>query len=281
MKKKFAIILFLAALVCFSLALKLLIFDRQNVSNASLRIDSFPVSNVFLNDKSVGKTPYFVENQPAGEYKLKLIPSGGVSGTFINWETKIKLIDGALTYVNRTLGRNDDFSGGQILSLEKLPVSDAKELAVISNPDGASVTVDGQEEGKASIILHNLSLGDHEIAISFPGYSDQVVHGKMIDGYRLNIIAKLAKLATHDQPLATSSAVSSPSGEIAKPYVVIKETGLGFLRVRTDPSLNASESARVKPGEKFPLLSEVTGWVKIKLPTLFGWVSDSYVEKIK
>ncbi len=66
-----------------------------------------------------------------------------------------------------------------------------------------------------------------------------------------------------------------------KPYVIVKETGLGFLRVRSEPNLAGSESARVKPGEKYPLLAEITGWVKIKLPTIFGWVSDQYVEKVR
>lgn len=262
---------------------KTAIFDRTSSTTASLRVDSFPRTAVFLNDKSVGFTPYLGEGLIPGEFKLKLVPAGGVSGTFISWETKVKLTSGTLTYVNRNLGPNIEQSSGQTLMLEKLTLSDSKELAIVSNPDSATVTVDGQDEGKASIVLHNLTAGDHDIVVSLPGFADQVTHGKIVDGYRLNIIAKLSQLLSNQGNFATPSArptadlVSTQSGELAKPYVVIKETETGFLRVRSDPNLNATEAARVKPGEKYSLLSETPGWVKIKLSTIFGWVSDKYV----
>lgn len=266
-------------------AAKTLIFDRQTPATASLRIDSFPRTNVALNDKVVGKTPYLSENLAPGEYKIKLVSAGDIPGTFVAWEAKIKLTGGTLTYVNRSLGASDELSGGQILSLEKLPLPDARELALVSTPDGANVAVDGQEEGHASIVLHNLTPADHEIVVSKEGYSDQVIHGKIIESFRLNAIVSLARLSVF--PLAsvsaqpTASLVATLGATITKPYVVIQNTETGFLRVRSDSSQAATEVARVKPGEKYSLLSEVSGWVKIKLPTLFGWVSDQYVEKVK
>ena len=282
-KKIVALLSLILAAVSFAMVIKLTILDRTHSPSASLRIDSFPRTTIFLNDKQISPAPYLGEGLTPGEYKLKLVPTGGVNGTFVSWETKIKLTGGTLTYVSRNLGSTEELSGGQTLMLEKLALSDSKELAVVSNPDGASVTVDGQDEGKASIILHNLSVGDHDIVVSLPGHSDQVIHGRIIGGYRLNVIVKLGELPSGVENTASPSArstadlVSTQSGQIAKPYVVIKETEVGFLRVRTDPNLNATEEARVKPGEKYALLSETSGWVKIKLPTLFGWVSDQYV----
>ncbi len=286
-KKFFATLIFIAGVVAILLAIKRLVFDRQPQSLASLRVDSFPQAKVFFNDQDVGQTSVLLENLAAGEYKLKLVPVGRVTNASVTWESKIKLTSGTLTYVSRNLGETFERSGGQVLMLEKLPLPKSREVAVISTPDNATVSVDGQKEGQTSIVLKNISAGDHEIVVSLSGYSDQVVQGRIVDGFRLNVVVTLAKLPEGFTSTATGSAqptaslVSTGSGEIAKPYVVIKQTETGFLRVRSDPSLSASETARVKPGEKYPLLSETPGWVKIKLLSLFGWVSDTYVEKVK
>ncbi len=285
LKKILAICLLVAGVIATVIAIKRLVFDRQPAPTASLRVDSFPQTKVIFSDKDVGQTSVLLENLSAGEYKIKLIPVGRVTGSFVAWESKIKLTAGTLTYISRHLGATEDLSGGQILMLEKLPLKTAHELAVISTPDNAVVFVDGQKEGQTSLVLKNLSIGDHEITLSLPGYSDQVVHGRILSGYRLNLVATLAKLPNNlvatNSARPTASLVATQGGEITKPYVVVKQTETGFLRVRSDPTLSATETARIKPGEKYSLLQEISGWVKIKLPTLFGWVSDAYVEKVK
>lgn len=282
--KRILLLLAIAAIVVggFFVA-KALIFDRRSPEVSSLRVDSFPRTTVFLNDKQVGQTSYLAENLPPGEYKVKLFPAQGITGTYLSWEAKIKLTAGTLTYISWNLGSTDELSSGQSMALDRLALSDSKELAVVSDPDSADVSVDSQNEGKASLILRHLSVGDHEVVISEPGYFDQVVRGKIVGGYRLNVIVKLAKIPQGTSPSAqpTAALVGSQSGEIAKPYVVIKTTETGFLRVRADSDLAATEVAKVKPGEKYPLLSEISGWVKIKLPTLFGWVSDQYVTTVR
>jgi len=64
--------------------------------------------------------------------------------------------------------------------------------------------------------------------------------------------------------------------------VKILPTGTGWLRVRSEPSLSSAEMTRVGEGEKFALLSEQTGWAKIKLPDgKEGWVSADFVEKFQ
>jgi hypothetical protein len=60
---------------------------------------------------------------------------------------------------------------------------------------------------------------------------------------------------------------------------IIKTTPLGWLRVREEPSLNATEITRVNTGNTYNVLSEEEGWVKIKVSdTVEGWVSATYVE---
>ncbi len=272
------------------IGVKVLVIDRQTPTVGALRIDSFPQTIVFVNDKNVGTTPYFNDKIGPGEYRLKLQPASGNDSSYQSWQGQAKITSGALTYLSQDLASSDDFSGGQILTLEKLASPDSAELALVSTPDGAGISIDGLDSGKAPTVIHNITAGDHEIVISMDGYSDQVIRGQIIGGYRLDAVVKLAKLPFGQQPTASNSSQlptsvligASPSGQVvAKPYVVIKTTPTGFLRVRTDPDLTATEAARVNPGEKYPLVGQESGWVEIKLANLSGWVSDQYVDVVK
>ena len=62
----------------------------------------------------------------------------------------------------------------------------------------------------------------------------------------------------------------------------IKATPTGWLRVRSEPSLNGTEITRVDTGGMYQVLEEQTGWVKIKVSgTSEGWVSADYVELVE
>lgn len=261
-------------LACFSLVGKWYFFDRNLLGQSSLRVESLPKSTVFLNDKEIGQTPLLKDKISAGEYNLKIIPTVQPNTTLSPWQTKIKLNDGTLTYVSWIIASSNDESAGQILTLDPLSTKNVAELIVVANPDECQVILDGLNRGSTPIVIRDLTPGDHQITVTKNGYSDQVIAAKIIAGFRLNAVIKLGLLSKINQ--ATISAQLS-----IEPNVVIKETPTGFLRVRFEPSVSSSETAQVKPGEKYPLLSEVPGWVKIKLPALSGWVSANYVEKNK
>lgn len=280
MKKKLLFLVgFFFALVVVFVLLKIFIFDRTT-NNSALRVDCIPKAEVFVNDQSVGQTPYFAEKMKPGDYKIKLV----VPNSY--WESKVKLTDGGLTYISRNLTESIDLQSGQILWLSKLLNDKSAELTVVSDPDSGNVTIDGLDKGKTSITLSDLELGDHEIVVSKQGFGDQVINGKLIGGWRLNVVVKLGKINSPPEALLTPTPTASPSAipSMSKPYVVIKNTPVGFLRVRSEPDANSTESGRVKPDEKYSILSEVSGWVKIRSATssaILGWVSDKYVEKVK
>lgn len=250
----------------------------QQTANASLRVDSFPRAKVFLNNNEAGTTPYLGEKLKAGGYQLKLIPDGGL----LVWEAEVKLNNGTLTYVGRDLGKSEDDSGGQILTLEKAASGKQTELTVISSPDGANVTVDDLARGKAPLILSDLSVGEHVITISADGFADQLTRARLVAGFRLNATVKLKKnpVINFDQRVRPAAQlIASPSAQtMTKPYVVIKDTPLGFLRVRSGPDYLASEAGRVLPGERFPLLDQSTPWLKIKWQAATGWIFEDYAE---
>lgn len=293
-RKKLLVILSLIIVIAAGVfVIKYIFLDKNTSSISSIRIESYPTSTLFINGKSVGQTPYLNNKMSPGDYQIKLLVTG-VSGTFQTWESKIKLLPDGQTYVSRDIGKSEEESGGQILWLEKLPSGDSVELALVSDPEQARLKIDGLEKGTAPNIIKEITPGNHEIMFSKEGYSDQIIKGQVFPGFRLNALVKLAKISFGSDlnlsGIGSNSAIKSPvissssgaqKNNPEKPYVIVSETGTGFLRVRSDPSIAATETAKVIPGQTFPLISETVGWVKIQLATMSGWVSDQFVQKIK
>lgn len=279
MNKKAILVVAISAVVLLFGGYKLI--SGRSGGIAGLKVISSPNASIFLNDKLIGKTPYD-DKYATGEYILKLIPEG-ISEKVVSWQGQIKLNPSVLTYINRELGTSELTSSGEILNLEKISQNIA-QLAVISQPDGAVVLVDGQERGNAPLSPIEISAEEHEVAVSSPGFTTRTVRVSTVTGYKLLVNIQLALAA--GQELPTSAAATSSSGtkdkEIAKPYVLIKDTPTGFLRVRVEPSTGATEAAQVKPSEKYPYIDEKGGWFKIAYETgKEGWVSGTYAQKIE
>ena len=89
--------------------------------------------------------------------------------------------------------------------------------------------------------------------------------GRISDGVGLTKEAKDA--------LNTLSALG-----LASKTAKILDTPTGWLRVRSEASLNGTELTQVTSGSSYNVLEETTGWVKIKVSeTITGWVSSAYV----
>lgn len=242
-------------------------------------INTSPASNVYINGNLAGKTPYKNSYQ-AGEITLKLVPAS-VDTILIAYETKITLVPGIETIVRREFGNTEDTSSGDVISFDKIGSKEVG-LIVISTPENAQVSLDGLPQGFAPYKTSGISPAQHQITVKAPGYADRVITARTLEGFRLSLYAKLAKVS-EPQPTATPAP-------IVKTYVQILSTPTGFLRVRSGPGTTGTEIAQVKPGDEYPFLDEdvATGWVKIQyeapaagLPNgITGWVSGQYVKKI-
>jgi len=249
---------------------KLIAALPKKTSFAGLRVETLPQSQIFLNEKNLGQTPFEGEKILPGEYLLRLLPEETAS--FSAWERKIKLNPRLLTYVNYLFGATEKDSAGEILTLEKTG-SGKGEIVVVSDPDGASVFIDGKEQGAAPKALSGFEKGEHQISISFPGYHARSFTVKTWTGHKLLVSVKLAAVVKEVPPKASESAGLR---------VRILETPTGWLRVREEPVLSAAELGKVKPGEEYPLLEEGKDWFKIQHEEeKEGWISASYAEKIE
>lgn len=252
-----------------------------------LKVASSTTASVFLDNKHVGRTP--VETKvAAGDYTIRLVPET-TTQTLASWQGSVKIAPEILTYVNASLGESEFATAVETIWLEKI-TSKFAEVAITTNPDGATASLDGQTKGITPISIPNVFAGDHSVAIASPGFLSRNMKVKTTAGYKLNAVVKLALSGEPVQeaspsPTPTGGATPTPtkpgsSTDPAKPFVTIKDTPTGFLRVRLDPSTSASEAARVNPGDKYHVEDEKTGWYEIRYDGKnTGWISGQYAEK--
>lgn len=269
----------------------------QTPQLGALQVTSVPKSTVFLNDKEVGKTPYYDEKLAIGEYTLRL--TSDVPSVNSQWQAKVKIISRVLTVVSRDLGPSELLSSGHIISLEQLPDAQKSEISVISTPTGAQVNIDSNPIGQTPVSQTNVKQGEHSIDISLAGYKSRNVRIQTVLGYRLMLNVQLAQAlldqtsgtdasasaqltATGSSQLTKPAAPAVNSGNLPpKPRIKVLDTPTGWLNVRSGPTLGSSIVVKINPGEYYPYLDEQTGWVKIKYNNgqSEGWVSSQYVEK--
>ena len=274
-----------AAVLFLGIVWKSKVWSR--LAPGSLQVSALPKSKVWLDGLERGKTPFLDDGVVQGEHQLKLVVNGQEN---LIWEGRIKVNSGARTVVNRSLSvEGESYSSGGILTLEKMGVKDKAGLAVVSIPDQAVVKIDGQPKGFAPVNLADLTPGDYQVGLALPGFEEKVLSAHTAAGYKLIMTVQLAQKIegagvepASVTPTPTKAVIKtdekSLGAKIEKPYVMIKDTPTGFLRVRETPS--GKEIARVKPKESFPFLEkDESGWYKIEYEQdRQGWISSTYAQ---
>ncbi|MDO8657930.1 MAG: PEGA domain-containing protein [Candidatus Levybacteria bacterium] len=289
------IILYIIPIIlAFVVFLIIQFYISKNSGKGALQVTSTPKSAVYLNGKTIGQTPLckceMQDMIPVGDYTLRLVPE---NNSFPPFEERIKISKSVLTVVDRTFAGGAS-SEGEIISLTPLNNPKLLELLVVSIPDKAQILVDNNPVGNSPLLLKNLTESDHEVKIIKNGYKEKVVRIKTINGYKLvaeaflGINQEVISISPTITPSVNPSLSLTPTPNLKQnlsvtpvsPSVLILQTPTGFLRVRDGPSLSGTEIARVYPTETYELVSEQTGWYKIKLKDgKTGWVSGQYAQK--
>lgn len=294
MRGKLILLTILTIMFVGYIGVKFLVLDSQN-EFGQLKIASSPNANVFLDNVNVGRTPYD-QKVKIGDYAIKLIPDHEATAT-ASWQGKLHVYKNALSYVNRELGSSDINSAGEIYTITAASRENRKsgsgEVYIETEPVGAIVYLDNDEKGIAPLLLAEIPKGTHELSIFMPGFFRRTQKVNIEEYRRVNATIKLAidqeaqrKQASNSAALerkpATDSAKLSPTPTGAKPSgktVTILQTPTGFLRVRTEPNVNAPEAAQVNPGDKFTVLDEQPNWYKIPYADgKEGWVASQYAK---
>ena len=268
------IVLLTIFLVSFIVLGTLFVTGYFSPPKAGLLIDTSPMSTVFVNGERMGTTKYEGMFKP-GEVVVKLVPES-FDKPLPPYETKVKLVSGVKTIVQRVFLESEDKSSGAIISFEKSDDKNA-QISVVSIPDAAQVLLDGQIRGNTPFKLSSVGVGEHTLTLKAQGYEDKEINVMTYKGFKLTAVFKLSP---KDEP---KQVEENPTPEpVREEKVKILKTGTGFLRVRIEPSTLAKEVGRVIPGEFYKLLDtdDETGWYKIEYKDgEEGWISNEYAEK--
>jgi len=252
---------------------------NKRPEKGALQVTSSPASEVYLNDKHIGKTPLCLcqgnNMVDVGDYTIKLVPT---SGDFEPFQNKITVTQKILTVVDRSFAQTA-LAQASIITLKEIEDKKQAQISIVTFPSGADAYLDNNLVGHAPILLKNVTESDHEIKVSKSGYKEKSIRVRALLGYRLDSIIYLGvdpNAAEESEQEATPSA-SLTTGQ----KLIIQDTPTGFLRVRETPSTSANEVGRVNPGEEYELLDEQNGWYQIKLKDgkTTGWVSGQYAKK--
>lgn len=262
---------------------------------AGIQVTSDPQGTVQINQENSGLSPFTRSDLKAGEYNIKIIPQ---DPTLQSWESRVSLIGGTMTIVDRHLAVNPTQSHGYILYFTKIDKKESSEISITSIPNSVSVLIDGQPFGFTPTFNNSITSGSHTITFTAPGYQEKVITANVETSHKLNIDVQLAsqsiEIPLTPTPTATPSASPTPTTQpgtitplptqattsaIPKPYVEILSTPTGWLRVRQDSTTSSSEIAKINPGDKFPYLKSQSSWYQIEYQTdKKGWISSTYAE---
>jgi len=161
-------------------------FRGGKLPAAALSINlSGPAAEVYLDGQLAGKTPFYSDTLGAGE----------VDARIASWSSRLTLTPGALTAVKLEFGAADPLTSAQILWLEK---SEESKISVVSRPEDATVTINGQGYG-GTPLSSPLSPGTYSVSVSKPGYITVSVRCQVQPGYKLNASFKLKARAVPEK----------------------------------------------------------------------------------
>jgi hypothetical protein len=312
MKKK--LIIFSTIFLLFTLFIVVKFFILDASKPGILRVLSTPTATIFLNGNTIGRTSYDAE-QKEGEYQIKLIPENVATET-ASWSDKIIIFKGTATVIRVDLGKSSFDTSVQIFYVIKSENKNLKdnegEIEVEVEPAGSTIQIDRDEKGISPSLITPVARGEHELTVSSPGFFPRTEKINIEAGYKTVAKIKLAinqdyknmdtlrqefneKTASESAAASAEAILSTPSAKIipltnisptpisktlGKTYIIISDTPTGFLRVRSEPSVSASESAQVNPQSRFEVIEENSGWYKIMYEKdKYGWVYSQYADK--
>lgn len=284
MKRRLILLLSIILVASGIFLLVRVVYNFKTVGKGGLQVTANVKGNVLLNGAAIGAVPIKKlspeETIPVGTYEVRIEPD---DTTLSAYTTRVRINSGVLTAIDKTF-LPGSLGSAYTLTLEKSS-SPKPEIEITSIPDGALVTIDSVAVGTTPYKSDILSASEHEVEIQKEGFAKKTLRVRTVENHILVVSANLGTGELGTIPVVTpsitpsTSTTPSPSVGVAV-SVTILPTPNNFLRVRSGAGTSFGEVARVKPGEKFDLIDEQSGWYEIKVDEATnGWISSQFASK--
>ena len=121
--------------------------------SGSIAITSFPAgAMVFVDGTPRGTTPVILPEIPTGNHRVALSFKG-----YDEWNHTISVGSGQMAAINAELEATQEITGS---------------LAVITDPSGAEIYIDGNFKGVSPVTIQGLSAGMHTVLLTLKDYTD-------------------------------------------------------------------------------------------------------------
>lgn len=256
-------------------------FWYEKANGNTIKIISNPSgASVYIDGIEIGKTPYSSNTLSPGSYDLEI--------SYAGYETQKARIN---IEKDHTLNINFKLFPLPIPSNVKKFEGSSNLYAIFSDNEPILSNTQIWVEAIAywnktrGISLEDMGANKEPVFDFFIDYKGNLFNqgGKMVAPEELEKVGKGAYLGRlSDGETLTQEAkdiyLRITSQAVTGNTVTVKETGLGWLRVRSGPSINSEEVTKVNVGETFDMLDEQSGWIKIKIDeTTTGWTLKDYL----
>ncbi len=126
-------------------------------------------SEVFLDGKKVGETPYSSEQLSPGDHEIEVRRISNNDSFYQPIQRTIHLELGTRTFLEVEVGPSEQFSSMKLVYYRKSSIEEPG-MYISSAPSGAEVLLDGVSYGKTPVTSNNIEAGRHDVAISLQGY---------------------------------------------------------------------------------------------------------------
>jgi PKD repeat protein len=181
------------------------------VQSGTLAITTIPPgASVFVDNVFKGVTPLTLTETPSGYHILRITSPG--YGDYVTSTTvepsKTVLIQAVLVED----AANQSTTTVPALIATTALVRQNGSVAVTSVPNGAAVTLDGQYEGTTPVIITEVLPGNHEIALTYPGYSSQIQSISVGSSQTAAVNANLVVSMEPEASTGSLSVITDPAG---------------------------------------------------------------------
>ncbi|KKR05528.1 MAG: WD40-domain containing protein [candidate division WS6 bacterium GW2011_GWF2_39_15] len=148
-------------------------------------------AEVFLESKSYGETPVTISDLKPGEYRFRLKRVSDVTDAYEDRFVQIELERNTEAIIDLEIAPENITSGYILYYTESPKNNDKGYLSVTTEPEEATVYIDGEYASRAPINAYLANPKSYTLKINKSGYEDLEFPIVVEEGYNLNVKAYL------------------------------------------------------------------------------------------